>query len=351
MSTSAVSSPDPSNELPAVLITGAAGFVGFHVAQALLREGRTVFGVDNLNDYYPTELKRARLAQLTPHPRFHFAMLDVSDRQALFDFATNHPAPIIVHLAAQVGVRYSVTNPEAYITSNLVGFGNILELGRRQRAEHLIYASSSSVYGANTRTPFSTEHNVDHPVSLYAATKKSNELMAHSYSHLYALPTTGLRFFTVYGPWGRPDMAVYSFTDAIEHGRPIQVYNHGQMKRDFTYIDDIVQAIVRLCRQPAKPDENWSSSEPNPGTSNKPYRVYNIGNSQPVPLLEMIETLERCLGKTAIKQFAPLQLGDVLETSADVTALTRDTGFCPSTPLAVGLQRFVEWYRTYHRPA
>lgn len=348
MSTSAPSLSAPSSDLPPVLITGAAGFVGFHVAKALLAEGRRVFGVDNLNDYYSPALKRARLAQLIENKHFEFAPLDVSDRGALFGFAEAHPAPVIVHLAAQVGVRYSVTNPEAYINSNLVGFGNMLELARQHRSQHLIYASSSSVYGANTRTPFGIEHNVDHPVSLYAATKKANELMAHSYSHLYDLPTTGLRFFTVYGPWGRPDMAVYSFTDAIEHGRPIQVYNHGRMKRDFTYIDDIVQAIVRLCKQPATPDPQWSSDDPNPGTSNKPYRVYNIGNSQPVPLMEMIETLERCLGKTAIKQFAPLQPGDVLETSADVTALARDTGFSPATPLAVGLQRFVEWYRAYH---
>lgn len=349
MSTTADSSSAPAAELPAVLLTGAAGFIGFHVARALLAEGRRVVGIDNLNDYYPVTLKRARLEQLTSHPHFTFAALDVSDRQALFDLAAAHPAPIIVHLAAQVGVRYSVTNPDAYVASNLVGFGNILELARQQRAAHLIYASSSSVYGANTHTPFRTEDNVDHPVSLYAATKKANELMAHSYSHLYDLPTTGLRFFTVYGPWGRPDMAVYRFTDAIEQGRPIQVFNHGQMKRDFTYVDDIVKAIVRLCKQPAAPDPQWDGMAPNPATSNKPYRVYNIGNRQPVPLLEMIETLERCLGKTAIKEYAPMQLGDVLETSADVSALARDTGFSPSTPLAVGLQRFVDWYRAYHR--
>lgn len=344
-------SPDQSAaNLPAVLVTGAAGFVGFHVAKALLDEGRAVFGVDNLNDYYPVSLKRARLAQLEGHARFRFAPLDIADRDALFEFAANNPAPVVVHLAAQVGVRYSVENPTAYVNSNLVGFGNVLELCRQHQAAHLIYASSSSVYGANTRTPFSTEHNVDHPVSLYAATKKANELMAHSYSHLYGLPTTGLRFFTVYGPWGRPDMAVYRFTDAIEKGQPIQVYNHGQMKRDFTYIDDIVQALLRLCRKPAQPDPTWSSDAPNPGTSNQPFRVYNIGNSQPVPLLEMIEQLEHCLGKRAIKQLAPLQPGDVLETSADVSALTRDTGFSPATPLATGLAHFVAWYRSYRPP-
>lgn len=348
MSTTRTPISVPAANLPAVLVTGAAGFVGFHVAKALLEEGRQVYGLDNLNDYYSVSLKRARLDQLTRYERFEFATVDVADREALFAFADAHPAPVVVHLAAQVGVRYSVTCPEAYISSNLVGFGNILELCRKQRSEHLIYASSSSVYGANTSTPFSIEHNVDHPVSLYAATKKANELMAHSYSHLYGIPTTGLRFFTVYGPWGRPDMAVYGFTDAIEHGRPIQVYNHGQMKRDFTYIDDIVQAIQRLCQRPARPDPNWSSDAPSPATSNKPYRVYNIGNSQPVPLLQMIEYLEQCLGKPAIKQFAPLQPGDVLETSADVSALTRDTGFSPATPLPVGLARFVEWYRAYH---
>lgn len=348
------SSPSPVHsptDLPAVLVTGAAGFVGFHVAKALLEEGRVVFGIDNLNDYYSVSLKRARLAELAGYEHFRFETIDIASRDALFDFAGKNPAPVVVHLAAQVGVRYSVENPQAYVNSNLVGFGNILELCRQQRAAHLIYASSSSVYGANTKTPFSTEHNVDHPVSLYAATKKANELMAHSYSHLYGLPTTGLRFFTVYGPWGRPDMAVYRFTDAIENSRPIQVYNHGQMKRDFTYIDDIVQAMLRLCRQPAQPDPQWSSDAPSPETSNKPFRVYNIGNSQPVPLLEMIEQLEQCLGKTAIRQLAPLQPGDVLETAADVSALTRDTGFSPATPLAVGLARFVEWYRRYYSQA
>lgn len=348
MSTSRTPAVSASTDLPAVLVTGAAGFVGFHVAKALLDEGRAVFGLDNLNDYYSVELKRARLDQLTAYERFRFAAVDVADKDGLFAFAAANPTPIVVHLAAQVGVRYSVENPQAYVSSNLVGFGNVLELCRQQHVEHLIYASSSSVYGANTRTPFSTEHNVDHPVSLYAATKKANELMAHSYSHLYGLPTTGLRFFTVYGPWGRPDMAVYRFTDAIENGRPIQVYNNGAMKRDFTYIDDIVQALLRLCRQPAKADPMWSSDHPVPGTSNKPYRVYNIGNSQPVPLLEMIECLEHCLGKSATKQLAPLQPGDVIETAADVSALTRDTGFSPATPLAIGLARFVDWYRRYH---
>jgi UDP-glucuronate 4-epimerase len=318
-----------------VLVTGVCGFIGMHTAKKLLDRGDEVCGLDNLNDYYEVALKEARLAQLTAHPGFEFERLDISDRTALPDFFRRHKPQRVIHLAAQAGVRYSLTNPQAYIDSNLVGFGNILEACRHGNVEHLAYASSSSVYGANTKQPFSVEDNVDHPVSLYAATKKANELMAHVYSHLYQLPTTGLRFFTVYGPWGRPDMALFLFTRAILEGRPIDVFNHGKMRRDFTYVDDIVEGVVRVM-------DRAPSSRP-------PYQVYNIGNHDPVELLEFIDTLEQCLGKKAERRMLPMQPGDVPETFADVESLTRDIGFHPNTTLREGLSRFTAWYRDYYR--
>lgn len=347
MSTPATAPPLSRTEAP-VLITGAAGFIGFHVAKALLERGQRVVGLDNLNDYYSVALKQARLEQLNRCSEFTFEAIDVSDCIALRRVAQRTGPRTIIHLAAQVGVRNSVTNPDAYVASNLVGFANVLECARHNDVAHLVYASSSSVYGANTHTPFSVEDNVDHPVSLYAATKKANELMAHSYSHLYRIPTTGLRFFTVYGPWGRPDMAVYRFADAIEQGAPIQVYNQGDMQRDFTYIDDVVTAIVRLSEKPPLGDPTWSSDAPSPATSSAPYRVYNIGNSQPIPLMELIATLEACLNKKAIKQFLPMQAGDVPITAADVSHLAREVDFQPRTSLRDGLNRFVDWYRAYH---
>jgi UDP-glucuronate 4-epimerase len=318
-----------------VLVTGVCGFIGMHTAKKLLDRGDEVCGLDNLNDYYEVALKEARLAQLTARPGFDFERLDISDRTALPDFFRRHKPQRVIHLAAQAGVRYSLTNPQAYIDSNLVGFGNILEACRHGNVEHLAYASSSSVYGANTKQPFSVEDNVDHPVSLYAATKKANELMAHVYSHLYQLPTTGLRFFTVYGPWGRPDMALFLFTRAILEGRPIDVFNHGKMRRDFTYVDDIVEGVVRVM------DRTPSSSPP--------YQVYNIGNHDPVDLLEFIDTLEQCLGRKAERRMLPMQPGDVPETFADVESLTRDIGFHPNTTLREGLRRFTDWYREYYR--
>lgn len=331
-----------------VLVTGAAGFIGFHVTQRLLSRGNKVVGLDNLNDYYQVSLKQARLAHLTGRPGFSFVRGGLEDRQLLEGLFASHGFDLVINLAAQAGVRYSLTNPHAYLDSNLTGFLNILEGCRQHGIKHLVFASSSSVYGANTVLPFSVHQNVDHPLSLYAATKKANELMAHTYASLYGLPCTGLRFFTVYGPWGRPDMAYFSFTRAILDGRPIDLYNHGRMQRDFTYIDDIVEGIVRVADLVAVPDPAWNGQQPDPGTSSAPWRLYNIGNNQPVELLQFVETLERCLGKTAQKNLLPLQPGDLPSTCADLDDLTAATGFTPSTSIEEGLARFVSWYRAYY---
>ena len=331
-----------------ILVTGAAGFIGYHLSEKLLARGDEVVGLDNLNDYYSVELKRARLARLKRHELFEHVNLDLSDREGMATLFAQGRFERVVNLAAQAGVRYSLENPHAYVDSNIVGFVNVLEGCRHTGVDHLAYASSSSVYGANTRMPFSVHDNVDHPLSLYAASKKANELMAHTYSHLYGLPTTGLRFFTVYGPWGRPDMALFLFTKAILEGRPIDVYNHGKMRRDFTYIDDIVEGLVRVADRTAEPSREWSGDQPDPGTSKAPYKVYNIGNNQPVELLEFVATIERCLGRTAEKNLMPMQPGDVPATFADVDDLVRDVGFKPNTPLEVGIQRFVDWYRDYY---
>ncbi|MGE0682739.1 MAG: NAD-dependent epimerase [Candidatus Binatia bacterium] len=332
-----------------ILVTGVAGFIGFHVSQRLLARGDTVIGLDSVNNYYDVRLKEDRLALLTDHERFSFHRLDLANRSGMEEVFAKEKPERVIHLAAQAGVRYSLTNPHTYIDSNLVGFLHILEGCRHNHVQHLVYASSSSVYGANTKMPFSIHDNVDHPVSLYAASKKANELMAHTYSHLYNLPTTGLRFFTVYGPWGRPDMALFIFTKAILEGRPIDVFNHGKMRRDFTYIDDIVEGVVRVTDHLAQPNPDWSSMHPDPGTSKAPYKVYNIGNNKPVELLHFIETLENCLGKKAEKNFLPIQPGDVPETCADVEDLMRDVGFRPDTPVTTGIARFVDWYRSYYR--
>lgn len=332
-----------------VLVTGAAGFIGFHVARRLLERGDTVVGLDNLNDYYDVRLKEARLELLREHPRFRFVKLDLADTEGMSALFAEDPPRRVIHLGAQAGVRYSLVNPHAYVSSNLDGFLNVLEGCRQSKVEHLVYASSSSVYGANTKMPFSVHDNVDHPVSLYAATKKANELMAHSYSHLFALPVTGLRFFTVYGPWGRPDMATFIFTKTILAGEPLDVFNHGNMRRDFTYIDDIVEGVVRISDRPAAANEAWNAGAPDPATSRAPYRLYNIGNSQPVRLLDMIRALEESLGVTAKLRFLPLQPGDVVETFADVAELEEATGFSPATPLRVGIQRFVAWYQEFYR--
>ncbi len=332
-----------------ILVTGAAGFIGFHVAKRLLERGDIVLGLDNMNAYYEVRLKEARLAQLTPHERFQFVKLDLADRDGVRKLFAEHAIRRVVHLAAQAGVRYSLVNPHAYTDSNIEGFMNILEGCRHAKVEHLVYASSSSVYGGNTRMPFSIHDNVDHPVSLYAATKKANELMAHCYAHLYKIPCTGLRFFTVYGPWGRPDMAMFIFTKAILEGRPIEVYNEGKMQRDFTYIDDIVEGVIRTLDHIAKPNPRWSGDTPDPGTSSAPSRVYNIGNHQPVELLKFIAVLEQAIGKKAEKKLMPLQPGDVPATYADVDDLIRDVGFKPSTPIEVGIPRFVQWYREFYK--
>ncbi len=332
-----------------ILVTGAAGFIGFHVAKRLLDRGDVVLGLDNMNAYYEVRLKEARLAQLTPHERFQFVKLDLADREGMRKLFAEHAIRRVVHLAAQAGVRYSLVNPHAYTDSNIEGFMNILEGCRHAKVEHLVYASSSSVYGGNTRMPFSIHDNVDHPVSLYAATKKANELMAHCYAHLYKIPCTGLRFFTVYGPWGRPDMAMFIFTKAILEGRPIEVYNEGKMQRDFTYIDDIVEGVIRTLDHVAKPNPRWSGDAPDPGTSSAPSRVYNIGNHQPVELLRFIAVLEQALGKKAEKKLMPLQPGDVPATYADVDDLIQDVGFKPSTPIEVGIPRFVKWYREFYK--
>ena len=333
---------------PPVLVTGAAGFIGYHVARRLLERGETVLGLDNLNDYYDVRLKKARLAQLKPFKKFEFRKLDLVNRKGMAALFAKHKFRRVVHLAAQAGVRYSLVNPHAYTDSNVVGFMNVLEGCRHAKVEHLVYASTSSVYGGNTRMPFSVHDNVDHPVSLYAATKKANELMAHTYAHLYDIPCTGLRFFTVYGPWGRPDMALFLFTKAILAGKPIDVFNHGNMKRTCTYADYFVEGVVRALDRPARPDPAWSGETPNSATSSAPYRLYNIGNHQPVELLRFIEMLERALGKPAKKNLLPMQPGDVPATYADVQDLVDDVGFKPDTPLEEGIKKFVEWYRGYY---
>jgi UDP-glucuronate 4-epimerase len=332
-----------------ILVTGAAGFIGFHLSLRLLERGDTVVGLDNLNDYYDVALKRSRLRQLETKPGFTFAEVDLADTSALEHVFAARPFDRVVNLAAQAGVRYSLENPRAYIDANIVGFLNILENCRHRAVPHLVYASSSSVYGANTTMPFSVHQNVDHPVSLYAASKKSNELMAHTYSHLFRLPTTGLRFFTVYGPWGRPDMALFLFTKAILNGDPIKVFNHGKMQRDFTYVDDIVEGVMRVTDRVPAPDDHWTGAKPDPASSNAPYRIYNIGNSQPVELLRFIEVLEEALGKSAEKLMLPIQPGDVPATFADVEALVQDVDYHPNTPIETGIANFVRWYRDYYQ--
>jgi len=332
-----------------VLVTGAAGFIGFHTSLYLLRRGEKVIGLDNVNDYYDIRLKEARLQILEKEAGFSFKRIALEDRPAMETLFAGESFDRVVHLAAQAGVRYSLTNPHAYIDSNLTGFTNILEGCRHKKITHLVYASSSSVYGANTRMPFSVHHNVDHPVSLYAATKKANELMAHTYSHLFNLPTTGLRFFTVYGPWGRPDMAMFLFTKAILDGKPIDVFNYGKMRRDFTYIDDIVEGVVRTLDQPAAVNPAWNSDAPDSATSKAPYRIYNIGNSSPVELMHLIEVLEEKLGRKAEKNMLPMEPGDVPATYADVQALSDDVGYWPDTPIEEGVSRFVDWYRQFYR--
>ncbi|MHB8621959.1 MAG: NAD-dependent epimerase [Sulfuricaulis sp.] len=331
-----------------ILITGAAGFIGSTLAHRLLERGDTVHGIDNMNDYYDVRLKQARLQRLTGNPQFHFQKLDIIDRDGMAQLFRREKFDNVMHLAAQAGVRYSITNPEAYVDANLVGFGNILEGCRHGGVKHLVFASSSSVYGANTKLPFSEHDNVDHPVSLYAATKKANELMAHSYAHLYKLSCTGLRFFTVYGPWGRPDMALFKFTKGIVEGTAIPVFNCGKMIRDFTYIDDIVEGVVRTIDRRAQPNPAWSGDKPDSATSYAPYRIYNIGNNQPVELLRYIEVLEQCLGKKAKLDMLPMQDGDVPATYADTENLETDVGFRPRTTVEHGIARFVEWYKSYH---
>ncbi|MBW1777735.1 MAG: NAD-dependent epimerase [Deltaproteobacteria bacterium] len=330
------------------LVTGAAGFIGYHLSDRLSREGWRVTGIDNLNAYYDIRLKAARLEQLRNHPRFSFFKIDLSDKKGLETLFQKEQYDAVVNLAAQAGVRYSLTHPHAYVESNLVGFVNLLECCRHQGTGHLVFASSSSVYGANTRMPFSVHDNVDHPVSLYGATKKANELMAHTYSHLYGIPATGLRFFTVYGPWGRPDMALFLFTRAILEKRPIQVFNHGKMQRDFTYIDDIVEGVFRVMQRIPEPDSDWNGDAPDPGTSKAPYRLYNIGNNNPVSLMDFIASIEAALGKKAEKIFMDLQPGDVPATYADIDDLAADVGFTPKTPLEEGIRRFVAWYKSYY---
>lgn len=330
------------------LVTGAAGFIGYHVAEKLLERGDEVVGLDNLNDYYDPTLKAARLDRLRRHAGFRFERLDVADPDGVTALFQRERFPRVIHLAAQAGVRYSVSHPHAYVSSNVAGFLHVLEGCRHFGAEHLTYASTSSVYGMNTAMPFSVHQNVDHPVSLYAATKKANELMAHSYSHLYGLRTTGLRFFTVYGPWGRPDMALFLFTRAILEGRPIEVFNHGDMQRDFTYVDDIAEGVVRASDRPASPDPAWSSDVPDPATSRAPYRIFNIGNNRPTPLMDLIASLERHLGQTAEKVMVPMQMGDVPATWADVDDLVRECDYRPDTPVDVGVGKFVAWYREFY---
>ncbi|MEW5858713.1 MAG: NAD-dependent epimerase [Cyanobacteriota bacterium] len=331
-----------------VLVTGAAGFIGFHLSQRLLARGDCVIGLDNLNTYYDVSLKKDRLAQLQDQAGFSFYQLDLADREGMAQLFSNENFDVVVNLAAQAGVRYSLKNPHAYVDSNLVGFVNILEGCRHSGVKHLVFASSSSVYGANTKIPFSVQDNVDHPVSLYAATKKANELMAHTYSHLYGLPTTGLRFFTVYGPWGRPDMALFIFTKAILEGRPIEVFNYGKMQRDFTYIDDIIEGVVRVIDRIPQPNTSHSEGSLNPSNSKAPYKIYNIGNNHPVELMHFIEILEACLGIKANKNLQPIQPGDVPMTYADVDDLFQDVGFKPDTSIEEGIKRFVSWYQSYY---
>lgn len=332
-----------------ILVTGAAGFIGYHLSRRFLEAGHTVVGLDCLNDYYDVQLKKDRLKQLEPYSGFTFAHLDMADDDRMDALFAEQKFTHVVNLAAQAGVRYSLKNPRSYVQSNLVGFGNILEGCRHNGVQHLVYASSSSVYGLNTAMPFSVHHNVDHPISLYAASKKANELMAHTYSHLYRLPTTGLRFFTVYGPWGRPDMALYLFTKAILEGKPINVFNEGRMRRDFTYIDDIVEGVVRVTERTPQPNPEWRGEAPDPSTSPAPYRIYNIGNNNAVELGRFIEILEDCLGRKAVRNLMPMQPGDVEATYADVDDLIRDTGFKPHTPLEQGIGEFVRWFRDYYK--
>lgn len=335
--------------MASILVTGAAGFIGFHLARAFLQQGRPVIGIDNLNEYYDINLKRARLGRLQAMPEFSFVRIDLADAEAIAELFDTHKFATVINLAAQAGVRYSLINPQAYVRSNIEGFVNILEAARRHQVSHLLYASSSSVYGNVTKMPFSVHQNVDHPVSLYGASKKANELMAHSYSHLFGLPTTGMRFFTVYGPWGRPDMALFLFTRAILAGEPINVFNNGNMLRDFTYIDDVIEAVVRLAGKAPEPDQHWSGDHPDPATSCAPYHIYNIGNHTPVKLLRVIEILEECLGRKAHMRLLPMQPGDVPATYADIGDLARDIGFSPNTSIEVGIERFVRWYRDFYK--
>jgi len=337
-----------SFKFKSVLVTGAAGFIGFHLSQRLLKEGYQVTGLDNLNPYYDVKLKESRLELLKKNDKFKFQKVDLANLSRLEALFKENNYDVVVNLAAQAGVRYSLTNPHAYVDANIVGFVNILECCRHYGVKHLVYASSSSVYGANTNMPFSIHHNVDHPVSLYAASKKANELMAHTYSHLYKLPCTGLRFFTVYGPWGRPDMALFLFTQAIIEGNPIKVFNHGKMLRDFTYIDDIIEGVYRVMHKLPEPNLSWSGDAPDPGTSYAPFKLYNIGNNNPVKLTEFIAAIEEALGKQAQKEYLDLQPGDVPATYADVDDLISDVGFKPATPLKIGIERFIEWYKEYY---
>ncbi len=336
-------------EMQKILITGAAGFIGFHLCRRLIEEGRSVVGLDIINDYYDPSLKEARLEILRPYSNFKFVRIDLADRNAMERLFAEEGFDAVVNLAAQAGVRHSLKDPYSYAQSNLVGFLNVLEGCRHNKTKHLVYASSSSVYGANTKMPFSVHHNVDHPVSIYAASKKANELMAHSYSHLYGMHCTGLRFFTVYGPWGRPDMALFLFTRAILEDRPIDVFNYGKMQRDFTYVDDIVEGVVRVMDRTPEPNPQWTGDAPDPGSSYAPYKIYNIGNNQPVELMKFIEIIEECLGKKAIKNLLPLQPGDVPATYADIDDLVRDVGFKPDTPLETGIPKFIQWYRDYYK--
>ncbi|MDM8554761.1 NAD-dependent epimerase [Desulfococcaceae bacterium HSG7] len=337
-----------NSQFKCILVTGAAGFIGFHLSKRLLADGYQVYGLDNLNDYYDVRLKQARLDQLLDHKEFSFAELDLADLHGMQNLFKENAFDAVVNLAAQAGVRYSLENPHAYINANIAGFVNLLECCRFNNIKHLVFASSSSVYGANTKMPFSVHHNVDHPVSLYAATKKANELMAHTYSHLFKIRCTGLRFFTVYGPWGRPDMALFLFTRAILQGKPIKVFNHGKMQRDFTYIDDIIEGVTRIITIQPKPNPDWSGASPDPGTSYAPYKIYNIGNNNPVELMKFIEIIENALGQKAKMEFLDLQPGDVPATYADVDDLIRDAGFKPQTPLETGISRFIKWYKEYY---